>query len=113
MGYHVAPQKNKTTASRLNRNKVIKKHSCLLIFNIFEIQIKVKRKISSQRLQISELKKIIGKYVEITVRESSPENQVLAEKPAAGILSAFKNSGKVSFEEQAWKNAVNEKHGNY
>ena len=75
--------------------------------------IKVKRKISSQRLQISELKKFIGKYVEITVRESSPENKVSSQKPAAGILSAFKNPQKIFLEDQAWKNAVNEKHGNY
>ena len=74
--------------------------------------IRIKRKISSQRLQISELKKFIGKYVEITVRESSPENKVASEKPAAGILSAFKNPDKISLEKQAWKNAVNEKHEN-
>jgi hypothetical protein len=75
--------------------------------------IKVKRKISSQRLQISELKKFMGKYVEITVRESSPENQILAEKPAAGILSEFKNQRKMPMEKEAWGTAVNEKHGNY
>ena len=74
--------------------------------------IKIKRKISSQRLQISELKKFIGKYVEITVRESSPENIVTSEKPAAGILSAFKNPDKISLEKQAWTNAVKEKHVN-
>ena len=74
--------------------------------------IKVKRKISSQRLQISELKNFIGKYVEITVRESSPENKITTKKPAAGMLSAFKNPEKISSEGQAWKNAVNEKHGN-
>ena len=75
--------------------------------------IKVKRKISSQRLQISELKKFIGKYVEITVQESSPENKITTENSAAGMLSAFKNPEKISLEAQAWKNAVNEKHRNY
>jgi hypothetical protein len=74
--------------------------------------IKIKRKISSPHLRISELKDFIGKYVEITVRESASENKIPSDKPAAGILSDFKNKEKVAMEKKAWKIAVNEKHGN-
>jgi len=74
--------------------------------------IKIKRKISSPHLRISELKDFVGKYVEITIRESAPENKIPSHKPAAGILSEFKNLEKVTMEKKAWKIAVNEKHGN-
>lgn len=74
--------------------------------------IKIKRRILSPHLQISELKNFIGKYVEITVRESAPENKLPSDKRAAGILSEFKNKEKMSMEKKAWEIAVNEKHGN-
>lgn len=74
--------------------------------------IKVIRKISSSNLQIAELKRFIGKNVEITVTIAPSEKKNLKPKSAAGILSAFKNIEKVSSEKQAWKLAVQEKHGN-
>ena len=76
------------------------------------VTIKIKRKISSPHLRISELKDFIGKYVEITVRESAPENKIPSDKRAAGILSEFKNQEKVPMEKKAWEIVVNEKHGN-
>jgi len=74
--------------------------------------IKIKRKIISSNLRISELKDFIGKYVEITVQESVPEKKSLSGKPAAGILSDFKNRKKQPLEKQAWETALREKHGN-
>jgi hypothetical protein len=74
--------------------------------------IKIKRRILSPHLRISELKNFIGKYVEITVRESAPEKKLPPDKRAAGILSEFKNQEKMAMEKKAWKIAVNEKHGN-
>lgn len=74
--------------------------------------IKIKRKILSPHLRISELKNFIGKYVEITVRESAPENRIPSDNRAAGILSEYKNQEKSSMEKKAWEIAVNEKHGN-
>jgi hypothetical protein len=74
--------------------------------------IKIKRKISSPHLRISELKDFIGKYVEITVRESEPEKKIPSDKRAAGILSEFNNKAKMLMEKKAWEIAVSEKHGN-
>jgi hypothetical protein len=72
--------------------------------------VKIHRKISSPQLRIAELKEFIGKNVIITISETNTAEN--SNKKAAGILSEFKNQGKVSMEKKAWKIAVNEKHGN-
>jgi hypothetical protein len=74
--------------------------------------IRIKRKISSPHLRIDELKEFIGKHVEIIVKESSPVKKDSSKKPASGLLSAFRDKGKIKSEKQAWQIAVNEKHGN-
>lgn len=74
--------------------------------------IKIKRKINSPNLRISELKEFIGKTVEITVSESLPVENAEQKKSASGILSAYKNPAKTKLEKNAWKKAVVEKHGN-
>jgi hypothetical protein len=56
--------------------------------------IKIRRKISSSQLRISELKEFIGKHVEITISESVPRTTTKG-KTAAGILSNFKNNDKI------------------
>ncbi len=73
--------------------------------------IKVRRKISSSQLRISELKEFIGKHVEITIEERAPRKKPTS-KTAAGILSNFKNNDKIILEKQAWKMIAQEKHGN-
>ena len=76
------------------------------------LSIKIKRKISSPNLRVSELNDFIGKYVEITVTESvKTKNQPLA-KSAARELSDFSNNDKFILEKQAWQMSVQEKHGN-
>jgi hypothetical protein len=73
--------------------------------------IKIKRKISSSQLHIAELKDFIGKHVEITITEKTPGKKSLSGN-AAGILSDYKNKGKIGSEKQAWDIAVREKQGN-
>ena len=75
--------------------------------------IKVKRKITSSQIRISELKNFIGKQVEITVTEKKTRGKKTINHAAAGILEKFKNSGLSYAEKEAWIIAVNEKHGNY
>ena len=76
------------------------------------LSIKIKRKILSPNLRVSELKDFIGKYVEITVTESvKTKNKPLA-KSVAGMLSDFSNNEKVNLEKKAWQMSVQEKHGN-
>ena len=74
--------------------------------------IKIKRRISSSQLRITELKDFIGKHVEITITEKNPGKKSLPGKAAAGILSDYRNKGKISLEKQAWDIAVKEKYGN-
>lgn len=74
--------------------------------------IKVKRKISSSQLRIAELKDFISKHVGIILKERIPRGKSLPGK-AAGILSDYKDKGKIGMEKQAWDIAVKEKHGNY
>jgi len=71
--------------------------------------IKIRRKISSSQLRIAELKDFIGKHVEITITEKTFS---LPGKKAAGILSDYKDKGKIGLEKQAWDIAAREKHGN-
>lgn len=73
--------------------------------------IKVRRKISSSQLRISELKEFIGKNVEITISERIPR-KMTTNKTAAGILSTFRNNNKMMMEKEAWKIIAQEKHGN-
>jgi hypothetical protein len=76
------------------------------------LSIKIKRKILSPNLRVSELKDFVGKYVEITVKEIvKSENKSLA-KSAAGTLSNFSNSEKIILEKKAWQMSAQEKHGN-
>ena len=76
------------------------------------LSIKIKRKILSPNLRVSELKDFIGKYVEITVTESVKTKHKPLSKSAAGMLSDFSNNEKVSLEKKAWQISVQEKHGN-
>ena len=74
--------------------------------------IKVIRKIASPTLRIAELKKFIGKNVEITVTIAGAEKQSIPVKSAAGLLSNFKDKEKIANEKQAWEIAAQQKHGN-
>ena len=53
--------------------------------------IRVKRKITSSQIRISELKKLIVKHVEITVTERKPAKRGKDKNLAAGILDPFGN----------------------
>lgn len=76
------------------------------------LSIKIKRKILSPNLRVSELKDFIGKYVEITVTESVKTKNKPLIKSAAGVLSNFNDKDKIILEKQAWQMSVQEKHGN-
>lgn len=76
------------------------------------LSIKIKRKILSPNLRVSELKDFIGKYVEITVTESVKTKNKPLIKSAAGVLSNFIDKDKIILEKQAWQMSVQEKHGN-
>jgi hypothetical protein len=76
------------------------------------LSIKIKRKILSPNLRVSELKDFIGKYVEITVTESVKTKSKTIAKSAAGMLSNFRNNEKINLEKQAWQMSLKEKHGN-
>ena len=71
--------------------------------------IKVKRKVTSSTLHIAELKKFMGKQVEITVIES---DGAFSDQIAAGILSDYQNKDNILKEKEAWGIIANEKHGN-
>ncbi|MGV8092824.1 MAG: hypothetical protein AB2L24_13285 [Mangrovibacterium sp.] len=73
--------------------------------------IKIKRRISSSQLRIAELKDFMGKHVEITITVKTPGEKPRSGK-AAGILSGYKDKGKIGREKQAWYIAAKEKHGN-
>ncbi len=73
--------------------------------------IKVNRKITSSSLEIEELKRFIGKNVEIIVREKTEEQNDDTKRKAAGMLEAFQDNTKRNEEKNAWKNGVKEKHG--
>lgn len=76
------------------------------------LSIKIKRKISSTNLRVSELKDFIGKHVEITVKESVGKVNKSRVKSAAGVLSDFSNMEKIILEKKAWQMSMEEKHGN-
>jgi hypothetical protein len=76
------------------------------------LSIKIKRKILSPNLRVTELKDFIGKYVEITVTESVKTKNKTVAKSAAGVLSDFSNNEKINLEKKAWQMSVHEKHGN-
>jgi len=77
------------------------------------LSIKIKRKISSPNLRVSELKDFIGKYVEITVNEITPKEIKSTAKTAAGILSKYGDIEKRKLEKDAWQMMITEKHGNH
>jgi len=74
--------------------------------------IKIKRKITSSQIRISELKEFIGKQVEITVIEQKTFKKTGKKYAAAGLLANFKNPSLIYKEKEALEIAVNEKHGN-
>jgi hypothetical protein len=74
--------------------------------------IKIRKKIYSQQLIIEGLKEFIGKNVEIAVVEEVQVKQKKTVKSLVGILSGYKDTSKRGSEKEAWKSAVNEKHGN-
>lgn len=74
--------------------------------------IKIKRKIVSLNLHVTELKDFIGKYVDITVTESVKSQNKIFENSAAGVLSEFSKKEKIILEKQAWGMSAQEKHGN-
>lgn len=71
--------------------------------------IKIKRKVTSSTLRIAELKKFMGKQVEIIVTESKG---AYSGQKASGILSAYQNIDNMLKEKEAWGIIANEKHGN-
>jgi hypothetical protein len=75
--------------------------------------IRVKRRITSSQIRISELKELIGKHVEITVTEQKTRRKRSIKQTAAGFLEHFKNVALTYKENEAWELIVNEKHGNY
>jgi hypothetical protein len=77
------------------------------------LSIKIKRKISSPNIRVSQLKDFIGKYVEITVSEITSKEIKSTTRNAAGILSKYSNTEKRKLEKDAWQMIVNEKHGNH
>lgn len=72
--------------------------------------VKIRRKISSPTLRISELMNFIGKDVEITITETNKISSI--ERSAAGFLEQFKDHTRVVNEKQAWIEAIKQKHGN-
>lgn len=75
--------------------------------------LKVSRKITSANLRIEELKKWLGKEVEIIIVEKEPVSKKEAEPSSvAGILERFKNPDLMEKEETGWTIAVEEKYGN-
>ena len=76
------------------------------------LSIKIKRKILSSNLRVSELKDFVGKHVEITVKEIVESDIKSHARSAAGILSKFSNSKKIILEKKAWQMSAQEKHGN-
>lgn len=78
-------------------------------------KITVKRKITSETIRISQLKRFMGKDVEITVMEkksvAKKSGQPSEIHSADGILSEFANPSLVSEEENIWTRIIKEKHG--
>lgn len=74
--------------------------------------LKINRKIDSTHLQIDELKKWMGKEVDIIIREKSSISKS-AKSSAAGLLSNFKDTNLIDTEKNGWAKAVREKHGNH
>lgn len=75
--------------------------------------LKVSRKITSPNVRIDELKKWVGKEVDIIIMEkrtaSEPDKK---DKSAAGILQQYKNKKLREKESTAWASAAKEKYGN-
>ena len=78
-------------------------------------KITVKRKITSETIRISQLKRFMGKDVEITVKEKksvTPKTPHPAETHSAdGILAEFANASLVNEEENIWPRIIKEKYG--
>ena len=73
----------------------------------------VKRKISSSILRIAELKRFLGKHVEIIVKEQQKPEIDKEKKSVAGALKKFADQNKKEKEHLAWQNAIKDKHGNH
>jgi hypothetical protein len=78
--------------------------------------IKIKKKITSSTINIKELKKFIGKEVEIIIKEdkgqSKNQNRDKASKNASAMLEKYKNTNLVDKEKQAWSQAIKDKYAN-
>ncbi|GEM_PF-360326 len=78
-------------------------------------KITVKRKITSETIRISQLKRFIGKDVEITVKEkktgTASSGQPSETHSADGVLAEFANPSLGSEEENIWTRIIKEKHG--
>jgi len=74
--------------------------------------IKISRKVTSATLRIDELKKWMGKEVDIIIVEKKANLSGTETPSAAGILERYKNTNMKDKEKTAWAMAVQEKHGN-
>lgn len=78
--------------------------------------IRIKKKITSSTISIKELKKFIGKEVEIFIKEdkgqSENQNREKKSKNASGMLEKYKNTNLVDKEKQAWSQAIKDKYAN-
>ena len=78
--------------------------------------IRIKKKITSSRLNIKELKEFIGKDVEIIIKEDKKNFRIEdvneSSKTASGILEKYKNATIVDKEKEAWSKAIKDKYAN-
>ncbi|MBS3771494.1 MAG: hypothetical protein KGY69_14690 [Bacteroidales bacterium] len=78
--------------------------------------IRIKKKITSSTINIKELKKFIGKEVEIFIKEdkgqSKNQNRGKKSKNASAMLEKYKNTNLVDKEKQAWSQAIKDKYAN-
>jgi hypothetical protein len=78
--------------------------------------IRIKKKITSSTINIKELKKFIGKEVEIIIKEdqgqSKNQNRDKTSKNASGMLEKYKNTNLIHKENQAWSQAIKDKYAN-
>ena len=78
--------------------------------------IRIKKKITSSTINIKELKKFIGKEVEIIIKEDERhlknQNMDKPSKIASGILEKYKNSTLINQEKDTWSQAIKDKYAN-
>ena len=78
--------------------------------------IRIKKKITSSTLNIKELKKFIGKDVEIIIKEDKghfkKKNIDETSGNASGMLEKYKNASLIDKEKDAWTQAIKDKYAN-